>query len=109
MAPYAGYMLYILSMHPTRLFCSKGLFDKLTGHSIIPTGRFLSSKEQFFRRISLALTQVFDDFLFEVIFRVDISITDQLVSSNATIYKLAFCCIRIQVNKDDVIRTTCEQ
>src|SRR6218665_1661236 len=28
----------------------------------------------------LALTQVFDDFLFEVIFHVDISITNQLVS-----------------------------
>ena len=35
--------------------------------------------------ISLALTQVFDDFLFEVIFRVDISITDQLVYSIATV------------------------
>src|SRR6218665_1655636 len=36
-------------------------------------------------RISLALTQVFDDFLFEVTFRVDISITDQFVYSNATV------------------------
>ena len=34
-------------------------------------------------RISLALIQVFDDFLFEVTFRVDTSITDQVVSSNA--------------------------
>jgi len=32
-------------------------------------------------RISLALTQDLDDFLFEVIFRVDISITDQPVSN----------------------------
>src|SRR6218665_3086196 len=33
-------------------------------------------------RIFLALTEVFDDFLIEVTFRVDISITDQFVSSN---------------------------
>jgi len=33
----------------------------------------------------LALTQGFDDFLFEVIFRVDISITDQFVSSDETV------------------------
>ena len=36
-------------------------------------------------RNSLALIQVFDDFLFEVTFRVDISITDQFVSSNGTV------------------------
>jgi len=36
-------------------------------------------------RISLALTQVFDDFLFEVTFRVDISIADQFVSSTARV------------------------
>ena len=38
-----------------------------------------------FCKFSLALTQVFDDFLFEVIFRVDISITDQSVSLNRTV------------------------
>jgi len=56
------------------------------GHSIIP-GRFSSSNEQFFRRISnfFGSHQVFDDFLFEVTFRVDISITYQFVSSNATV------------------------
>src|SRR6218665_144243 len=36
-------------------------------------------------KFSLALTQVFDDFLFEVIFRVDISIRDQFVSSDGTV------------------------
>jgi len=55
------------------------------GYSIKPTGRFSSSKEQFFVefRISLSL-EVFDDFLFEVLglraFRVDISTTDQFVT-----------------------------
>jgi len=34
----------------------------------------------------LAPTQVFDDFLFEVIFRVDMSITDQFESSNGTVF-----------------------
>src|SRR6218665_1269419 len=75
-------------------------------------------------KFSLALTQVFDDFLFEVIFRVDISIADQFVSSGGTVLlsnfiflfllieeirisrhfrPLSFKAIRIQCNKDDVI------
>jgi len=57
------------------------------GHSIIPTGRFRLQRSSSFVefRISLALTQVFDDYLFEVTFRVDISITDQFVYLNATV------------------------
>jgi len=38
-----------------------------------------------FYKFYFALTQVFDDFLFEVIFRVDISITDQFAPSNDTV------------------------
>ena len=57
------------------------------GHSIIlyllVAFRLQRSFVEF--RISLASTQVFDDFLFEVTFRVDISITDQFVSVSATV------------------------
>src|SRR6218665_141795 len=38
-----------------------------------------------FCKFSLAVTQVFDDFLLEEIFRVDILVTDQFVSSNGTV------------------------
>src|SRR6218665_62916 len=49
----------------------------------VPSSNFVPK----FCKFSLALTQVFDDFLFEVglMFRVDISIADQFVSSNGTV------------------------
>ena len=50
----------------------------------ILVGFHLQSSSSFVEfRIYLALIQVFDVFLFEVTFRVDISITDQCVSSNS--------------------------
>ena len=73
------------------------------GYSIKPTGRFSSSKEQFFVefRISLSL-EVFYDFLFEVLglglraFRVDISTTDQFVTWNGS----PFVEINISISSD---------
>src|SRR6218665_245297 len=69
-------MLYILSMHPYRIFCSsRELFDI---YSLWVIQLYLLVDFRLHRscsfvefRISLALTQVFDDFLSEVTFRVD--------------------------------------
>src|SRR6218665_1967775 len=54
-------------------------------------------------RISLALTQVFDDFLFEVsaTFRLDISITDQFVSLNYKCYS-SFVEFHISISSDRI-------
>src|SRR6218665_2835088 len=62
------------------------------GQLIIPT-----SFVEF--RIPLSLTQVFVDLLFEVTFRVDISITDQFVSSNARPYS-SFVEFHISISSD---------
>src|SRR6218665_634855 len=68
------------------LFCSKGLLDMTHSTNLLVDLRLQrSSSFAEFCKFSLALTQVFDDFLFEVIFRIDISITDQFVSTNGPV------------------------
>ena len=70
--PYVG--LYVIlnytCIHNYRLFCSKGLLDQNSTNLLVDLRLQRSSSFVEFR-VSLALTQVFDDFLFEVIFRVD--------------------------------------
>ena len=81
--PYVGPIRYTYTCIPNyKLFCSKGVIQLY----LLVDFRLQRSCSFVEFRVSLALTQVFDDFLFEVTFRVDISITDQFVSSNGTVH-----------------------